>query len=115
MAAGKSFSDAAAAARLEVQSFNDLVLSSGTLSPEEQKLAAATVLMQPGQLSAMIPSSNGGFAVYLSARTPVDETALAKKPELAPRILERKRRLLFMTWLSSARDAANIKIASQNQ
>jgi peptidyl-prolyl cis-trans isomerase D len=115
MAAGKSFSDAAAAAGLEVQSFNDLVPSSGTLSPEEQELAAATVLMQPGQLSAMIPSSNGGFAVYLSARAPVDETALAKKPELASRILERKRRLLFIAWLSSARDAANIKIASQNQ
>ena len=66
MSAGKSLSDAAAAAGLQVQSFNDLVPSSGTLSPEEQEIAAATMLMQPGQLSAMIPDSDGGFAVYLS-------------------------------------------------
>ncbi len=114
ISAGKSFSDAAAAAGLQVRSFNDLVPSSGTLSPEEQGVAAATVLMEPGQLSAMIPSADGGFAVYLSARAPDDETALAKKPELASRILESKRRLLFMTWLSSARDAAKIKVASRN-
>ena len=115
MSAGKSFSDAAAAAGLQARSFNDLVPSSGTLSPEEQEVAAATVLMEPGQLSAMIPSSDAGFAVYLAARAPVDETTLAKKPELASRILESKRRLLFMTWLSSARDAANIKVASRHQ
>ena len=115
MSAGKSFPDAAAAAGLQVQSFNDLVPSSGTLSPEEQEVAAATVLMQPGQLSAMIPGIDGGFAVYVSARAPVDETALAKEPELASRILESKRRLLFMTWLSSARDAAKITVASQHQ
>ena len=115
MSAGKSFSDAAAAAGLQVRSFNDLVPSSGTLSPEEQEAAAATVLMEPGQLSAMIPDSDGGFAVYLSARAPADESVLAKSPDLASRILENKRRLLFMTWLSSARDAAKIKIASRQQ
>ena len=115
MSAGKSFPDAAAAAGLQVQSFNDLVPSSGTLSPEEQEVAAATVLMQPGQLSAMIPGIDGGFAVYLSARAPADESVLAKSPDLASRILESKRRLLFMTWLSSARDAAQIKVASRQQ
>ena len=115
MSAGKSFSDAAAAAGLQVRSFNDLVPSSGTLSPEEQEAAAATVLMEPGQLSAMIPNSDGGFAVYLSARAPADESVLAKSPDLASRILENKRRLLFMTWLSSARDAAKIKVASRQQ
>jgi peptidyl-prolyl cis-trans isomerase D len=115
MSAGKSFSDAAAAAGLQVQSFSDLVPASGTLSPEELEVAPATVLMQPGQLSAMIPSSDGGFAVYLNARAPIDEATLAKKPELASRLLERKRRVLFMTWLSWARDAAKIKVASRHQ
>ena len=78
-------------------------------------MAAATMLMEPGQLSAMIPNSEGGFAVYLSERAPADESALAKKADLATRILESKRRLLFMTWLSFARDAAKIKVASRQQ
>ena len=115
MSEGKSFSDAAAAAGLPVQTFNDLLPSSGTLSPKEQEVAAATMLMEPGQLTAMIPNSEGGFAVYLSERAPADEAALAKKADLATRILESKRRLLFMTWLSFARDAAKIKVASRQQ
>ena len=57
------------------------------------------MLMQPGQLSGMIPDADGGFAVYLSSRAPIDQADLAKKPELASRILESKRHLLFMTWL----------------
>jgi peptidyl-prolyl cis-trans isomerase D len=113
MSAGKSFPDAAADAGLQVRSFNALVPSSEKLTPEEQQIAAATVLMEPGQFSGMVPSSEGGFAVYLSTRAPIDDAALARKPEMASRILDNKRRLLFMTWLSSARDAAKIKVASQ--
>jgi peptidyl-prolyl cis-trans isomerase D len=114
ISAGKSFADAAAAAGLPTRSFTDLVPSNGELSPEQQQVAAATVLMEPGQLSRMIPSSDGGFAVYLSARTPGGEAA-AKNPDLASRILEGKRRLLFMSWLSSMREAAKITVASRRQ
>ncbi|HEY5706928.1 MAG TPA: SurA N-terminal domain-containing protein [Terrimicrobiaceae bacterium] len=114
MSAGKSFPDAATAVGLQFQSFNDLVPSGGTLSPEQQDVAAATLLMEPGQLSGLIPDSDGLLAVYLASRAPLDEAALAKKPELTSRILESKRRLLFMTWLSSARDGAKITVASQN-
>ena len=39
---------------------------------------------------------------------------MAKKPELASRILESKRQLLFVSWLSSARDAAKITTAWQS-
>jgi peptidyl-prolyl cis-trans isomerase D len=115
MSAGKSFSDAAAAAGLQARSFNDLVPSDGKLSPEQQEIAAATMLMEPGQLSRMIPSSDGGFAVYLSARAPSGEAAGVKDTELASRILESKRRLLFMSWLSSMRDAAKITVVSRHQ
>jgi hypothetical protein len=71
--------------------------------------------MEPGQLSGMIPASDGGFAVFLSSREPIDEAGIAKKPELASRILETKRRLLFMTWLLWAREAAKITFAMQRQ
>ncbi|RDJ93691.1 hypothetical protein B4Q13_20225, partial [Lacticaseibacillus rhamnosus] len=54
----------------QTRQFTDLVPGNGELSPEQQQVAAATVLMEPGQVSRMIPSSDGGFAVYLSARAP---------------------------------------------
>ena len=115
MSAGKSFSEAAAAAGVQVKSFNDIDPSGESLSPEEEAIAAATLLMEPGQLSGMIPDSDGGFAVYLAERDPLDAAALEKRPELEARILERKERLLFHTWLSSARDAAKITMVSNQQ
>jgi peptidyl-prolyl cis-trans isomerase D len=114
ISAGKSFQDAAATAGLKVRSFNALVPSDEKLSPEEREVAAATLLMEPGQLSGMISTSNGGFSVYLSSREPIDDAAIARKPELASRILEAKRRLLYLTWLSWARDAAKISVALQS-
>ena len=115
IAAGKPFSDAAASAGLQVQSFNDLLPNDPKLSAREREIVAATLLMQPGQFSGMIPAADGGFAVYLSSRAPIDQADLAKKPELASRILESKRHLLFLTWLASARDAAKIQVASPHR
>ena len=115
MSGGKSFGDAAAAAGLQVRSFSDLTPSDEKLSGDEREIAAATLLMQPGQLSNMMPAApDGGFALYLLSRAPLDEAGMAKKPELASRILESKRQLLFVSWLSSARDAAKITTAWQS-
>ena len=114
MAAGKSFGEAAAAEGLQVQTFDSLDPSE-SLSAAQQGIAAATLLMQPGQLSGMIADAEGGFAVYLFERAPLDAAALDRKPELVARILESKRRLLFQTWLSSARDSAKITMASGRQ
>jgi hypothetical protein len=115
MAAGKSFSDAAAAETLQVKSFDHLDPSGENLSAEEQGIAAATLLMEPGQFSGLISDADGGFAVFLFERAPLDAAALEKKPDLTARILESKRRLLFQTWLSSARDAAKVTLASVRQ
>jgi hypothetical protein len=115
MAAGKSFSDAAAAEGLQVKSFDHLDPTGENLSAEEQGIAAATLLMEPGQFSGLISDADGGFAVFLFERAPLDAAALEKKPELTARILESKRRLLFQTWLSSARDAAKVTLASVRQ
>jgi SurA N-terminal domain/PPIC-type PPIASE domain len=115
MATGKSFSDAAAAEGLEVKNSDHLDPSGESLSAEEQGIAAATLLMEPGQLSGLISDPDGGFAVFLFERAPLDAVALEKKPELTARILESKRRLLFQTWLSSARDAAKVTLASVPQ
>ena len=115
MAAGKSFSDAVAAEGLQVKNFDGLDPSGEGLSAEEQGIAAATLLMEPGQLSGLISDADGGFAVFLFERAPLDAAALEKKPELTARILESNRRLLFQTWLSSARDLAKVTLASAPQ
>ena len=60
MAAGKSFTDAATAEGLPIQSF-DNVDPSGDLSPEQQGIAAATLLMEAGQLSGLIPDRGWGI------------------------------------------------------
>ena len=115
MAGGKSFSDAVTAEGLQVKNFDHLDPSGENLSSEEQGIAAATLLMEPGQLSGLISDADGGFAVYVFERAPLDAAALERKPELTARILESKRRLLFQTWLSSARDAAKVTLASVPQ
>jgi hypothetical protein len=115
MAGGKSFSDAVTAEGLQVKDFDHLDPSGENLSSEEQGIAAATLLMEPGQLSGLISDADGGFAVYVFERAPLDAAALERKPELTARILESKRRLLFQTWLSSARDAAKVTLASVPQ
>ncbi len=115
MVAGKSFSEAATAEGLQIKNFDHLDPSAEKISSEEQGIAAATLLMEPGQLSGLISDADGGFAVYLFERAPLDAAALEKKAELLARILESKRRLLFQTWLSSARDAAKVTLASVQQ
>jgi hypothetical protein len=115
ISAGKSFQDAAAEAGLKVRSFSHLLPSDEKLSPEEREVATATLLMEPGQVSGMIPTPDGGFSVFLSSREPLDEAWIARKQDLATRMLDTKRRLLFMTWLSWARDAAKISVALQRQ
>jgi hypothetical protein len=64
--------------------------------------------MQPGQLSGFLPSpQGGGAAVFLAARGEVDPAEFDKqKAEIETGILEGKREMIFLSWLASARDAA---------
>ena len=112
MSGGKSFGDAAAAAGLQVRSFSDLTPSdeSSPVMNEKSPRPRADAAWATLQHDASRPRR--GFALY--SRAPLDEAGMAKKPELASRILESKRQLLFVSWLSSARDAAKITTAWQS-
>jgi len=113
---GKSFADAATAAGFKAESLKNLALSGDTVSPEHQAIAQATFLMEPGQVSGFRPSADGGFAVYLDSRIPLDPAELARqKTEIEPGIIEGKKRMLFLSWLASAREAAKITIARQGR
>ncbi len=112
---GKSLADAAAAAGLTVESFQDVALTGETPGPN-QDVAQATFLMQPGQVSGFLAGPDGGFAVYLAARAPWDAADFARqKSEIESGILENKKRMLFMSWLASAREAAKISVAQQGR
>ncbi len=116
LSGGKSFADAATAAGLKIESFKGLSLSGGTLDPNQQEVAQATYLMGPGQVSGFLPGPDGGIAVYLAARAPLDEAEFAaQKTETEPGLLENKKRMLFVSWLASARESAKISIAQQGR
>jgi len=116
VAGGKSFADAASAEGLKVESFKDVSLTGEKADPDQQQVAQATFLMQPAQVSGFLDGPDGGFAVYLAARAPLDAEELARqKSEIESGILENKKRLLFASWLASAREAAKISVAQQQR
>lgn len=116
LAAGKSFADAATALGLKPEVITGLDFTSENLKPEQQGLARASILLEPGQVSNLIPDADGGVAVYLTSRAPLDPAKLAMADkDIAPRILETKRDLLFNSWLASAMDAAKFTPAQRTQ
>lgn len=116
VAGGRLFAEAARAAGLKVETFTDVDLTSSGLLPIEQGAGRLSLLMKPGQLSGFVPDADGGFAVYLVSRAPLDAAVAAKeKEEMSTGLLENKRNLLFLTWLSSARQAAELKFAGRQQ
>jgi peptidyl-prolyl cis-trans isomerase D len=107
MKGGKSFADAVAETGLKAESITGVSPMGAT--PDQQAIMRATLLMEPGQLSGFVPGTQGGYAVYLASRAPLDEAEVAKqKDEIVPGIEQGKRNLLFQSWLASAREAAKI-------
>ncbi len=114
MAGGKTFTDAATVAGLKVDTLT--AVSPMGAAPDQQAIMRASLLMEPGQLSGFVPGMDGGYAVFLAARAPLDPAALARqKEEIEPGISEGKRRMLFVSWLAAARDAAKIGRVTHGQ
>lgn len=116
LTAGKSFADAAAALGLKPEVITGLDFTSESLKPEQQGLARASMLLEPGQVSNLLPDADGGYAVYLTSRAPLDPAKQASaETDIAPRILETKRDLLFSSWLASAQEAAKVSFNQRGQ
>lgn len=116
MSGGKTFADAVAAVGLKAEPVATLDPTSDSLTQAQGGTVRLSLLMEPGQLSGFVPAADGGVAVYLASRAPLDETAAARqKAEIESGILDNKRRLLFMTWLASARESANILITRRER
>lgn len=111
VAAGKPLQEAALALGLKVDTLTGLEpqkLLEQNIPYEAVKL---TLLLQPAQLTNYIPTADGGVALYLQSRAPIDgpmEDQLKQRISVTQDLLTGKRKLLFLSWLDGAREAAKI-------
>jgi hypothetical protein len=111
IATGKPLPEAALALGLKVDTLTGLEpqkLLEQNIPYEAVKL---TLLLQPAQLTNYIPTAEGGVALYLQSRAPIDgamEDQLKQRISVAQELLDGKRKLLFLSWLDDAREAAKI-------
>lgn len=111
MADGKSFAEAAAGAKAKVEEFEGLTVINEDLSPEQRQVAAAAMDAPVGVVGEFAPGPMGGFAVHVSARhTPEADMLALQLPMIEQGLLQGEEMLLFVQWLTTAREAAGIQI-----
>ncbi len=108
---GTPFADAAKAAGLEAEAFDNLSPTSEALTPEQRRMVVPTLSMKDGEISGFERAPWGGFSVYLKSRGPLADADLdAKRAEIRDGLLENKRGLLFAEWLRVCREEAKISM-----
>lgn len=111
LAAGKTFAEAAKAARVKPTATKGLSVFNEEATPADREVATTVMDLAPGTLSEFVPGPNGGFAAYVVSRGEPDAAAMARRlPMVEQGILQRKKMLLFLQWLVSARQAADLVI-----
>lgn len=109
--AGTPFEDAAKAAGLEAEAFDNLSPTSEALTPEQRRMVVPTLSMKDGEISGFERAPWGGFSVYLKSRGPLADADLdAKRAEIRDGLLENKRGLLFAEWIRVCREEAKISM-----
>lgn len=110
LAAGKSLADAAKELKLKTEAMTGLSVFSEDLTPEQRQITITAMDLEPGKLGEFVPTATGGFATYLVSRAAPDAEAVQKrKATIEEGILQRKQMLLFVQWLTSAREAAKLQ------
>jgi parvulin-like peptidyl-prolyl isomerase len=67
------------------------------------------IQLQPGQLSELTPSTDGGLLVYLEARGTADEEKFKQEENmLRDQMLQARQQIAMMEWLTKERAAAGI-------
>lgn len=108
---GKPFADAAQAAGLTTEAFDNLAPMNEALTPEQRRMIVPTLSLKDGEISGFEPAPWGGFSVYLQSRGPLSNADLdAKRAEIRDGLLENKRNLLFAEWLRVCREEAKISV-----
>jgi hypothetical protein len=116
VAAGKSFTEAAAVQNLKVEEIKNVVAAAESTSPENQAIAGSTLLLKEGEISNLEGAPWGAFVAQLQSRAPVDQMAFgARESQIRESLLRNKRDLLFMEWLRVSREAARITMPEGRQ
>jgi parvulin-like peptidyl-prolyl isomerase len=113
LAAGKSITDAAAAAGVKAETIPPFSL--GTASkldvPDLQTVIQTAVTLAKGQLSDFQSNETGGFMLYMDNRVPVDpETAKFAEMMERDQFSGQKRVAAFLEWLRLRREAARLQL-----
>jgi len=111
MSGGKTFAEAAKAARLRPEKVSGLSVFDRDLDAAKRQLAAAAIDLAPGTLGEFVPSPDGGFAVFVEGRGETDaKTSAEQRPRIETGILEGKEMLLLAQWLATARQESGLEI-----
>ena len=114
--AGKSFSDAVQALGLKAEPFPAFSLMKrpppGT--KYNDLVPSVTQKLAPGEISEVIPSPEGALIVHVDHRPAVDEKGMAEAgKEIADRIEQMHRAVVFAAWIEERRQAAGLKALSE--
>ena len=113
--AGKSFAEAAAAAGTKAEAFPEFSMREPKMDqPDGREVMMSTRDLAPGELSAFLPSAEGGVLVHLDRRDPINPGEFEKeKASTAMNIARGRRDAVFGEWLKSRRKEAGIAVSTK--
>jgi len=115
LAQGKSFQDAANEAKLTVVTPSGIAKSARMLADLDpridlQSLKSAAFRLQKGGVSSFVPTSEGGFVVYLRSIAPADEATMKTElPKFIQTLQQRRQMQAFNDWFMKEREIAKIE------
>jgi hypothetical protein len=118
VAGGRSFADTATAEGLKVETITGF--EPATQAQENKvpmEVVRLSLLLEPAQMSGYVPDAAGGLTFFVSARQPLalaGDELTKQKETVSQDLIDSKRRILFLSWLASARDDAKITIVPRN-
>jgi hypothetical protein len=111
MVGGRSFSEAAKEAGVEVEERKGLTVFAEDLSPEDRQLALAVADVAAGNLGEFVPQPTGGFAAFVVSRGDSDSAKESlRRPMIVQGATQAKEMLLFAQWLATAREQSGLRV-----
>jgi len=103
VAAGKSFSDACASARLKAKTLEPFSIAQETTNvPFANRIKDVALGMPTNTVSDFILTPDGGLFFYLKQRTPPNSEDFEKaRAQMAVQLLDRNRQALFEDWANA--------------
>jgi hypothetical protein len=107
---GKPFAEAVKG--LKTKPFVNVSLADEKTAPEERSYAATTLLLEENEISGAHPGPNGGFAVWLEKRLPLDKKKFDEQSgQYITSQLEQRRELIWRDWIDKAQQDSGMKFS----